>query len=154
LWPENHPAINQAVGQTAEKKNLEQLEKAFQSAPDNFTAITNAKLDRFIAVDFADNPLPLKDFFEYLDKTLDFESCFDQEGLKQAGIDPTATLVSMSFKHIRGKMLLDLVLGEYNLGYRVRDGIVIVSTKDKLGSELEVRIYDARVILARDKSYV
>jgi hypothetical protein len=153
LWPENHAPLNHAVGQTAEKSALGKLEKVAESTPDNFTAITNAKLDRFIAVDFADNPQPLKDFFDYLGKTLDFESCFDQDGLRQAGIDPAATLVAKSFKHIRGKMLLDLVLGDYNLGYRVRDGIVIVSTKDKLGTQLEVRIYDARNILDHDKSY-
>jgi hypothetical protein len=153
LWPENHAPINHAIGQTAEKQVADKIEKVADTNPDNFTAITNAKLDRFIQVSFADNPLPLTGFFDYLGKTLDFESCFDQEGLRQAGIDPSATLVSKSFKHIRGKMLLDLVLGDYNLGYRVRDGIVIVSTKDKLGTQLDVRIYDARNILDHDKSY-
>ena len=153
LWPENHAPINHAAAQSAEKKNIDELEKAAQSAPDTFTAITRAKLDRFIAIDFSENPQPLKDFFDYLDKTLDIESCFDQEAMRQAGIDPSATLIAKSFKHIRGNMLLDLVLGDYNLGYRVRDGIVIVSTKDKLGTLLEVRIYDARNILDRDKSY-
>jgi hypothetical protein len=153
LWPENHAPINHAVGQTAEKPAVDKLEKVTESAPDAFTAITNEKLNRFIEVNFADNPIPLKDFFDYLDNTLDFESCFDQGALQQAGIDPAATLVSKSFKHIRGKMLLDLVLVDSNLGYRVRDGLVIVSTKDKLGTELEVRIYDARNILDHDKSY-
>jgi hypothetical protein len=150
LWPENHAPLNHAVGQTAEKKNVEELEKAAQAIPDSFTAMTNAKLDRFIEVNFADNPAPLNDFVSHwLKEALGVEGYVDQEALKEAGIDPNATLVSFPhLSHIRGKMFLELLLKQWNLGYTVRDGIVIISTRDRMGIDLLVRVYDCREILA------
>src|SRR5262245_51331725 len=153
LWPENHAPINQAVGQIAEKKNLDELEKVSQAATDNFTAITTAKLDRFIQAHI-DEPIPLAEFVgDWIKQKFDVEGICDMEALKQAGIDPSANLVNIHLSHVRGTLLLDLLLGQFNLTYRVRDGIIIVTTKDKAGTELEVRIYDTRNILAQDKAY-
>src|SRR5215471_533632 len=60
LWPENHAPINHAIGQTAEKHTPGKVEKVVESGPDTFTAITNAKLDRFIQAHI-EEPIPLKD---------------------------------------------------------------------------------------------
>ena len=42
LWPENHAPINNAVGQTAEKKNLEEVEKATAEAAESVPALAKA----------------------------------------------------------------------------------------------------------------
>ena len=50
----------------------------------------------------------------------------------------------------RLKKILDLMLGSWNLGYRIDDGIMIVTTKEKLDSTLETRVYDCHDILSAD----
>src|SRR5262249_8036398 len=79
---------------------------------------------------------------------LGVEYYLDLEALKNAGLDPSATLVSFTLKHVRAKMFLDLALGQNNLGYKIRDGILIVSSKDKLATDLMIRVYDCRDLLA------
>jgi hypothetical protein len=54
--------------------------------------------------------------------------------------------------------MLELMLSPFNLGYHVRDGIMIITTKEKLDATLETRVYDCRDILAANtgkyRSYI
>ncbi len=73
-----------------------------------------------------------------------------QAALKDAGIDPTTTLVTISVRDVHLKTAIDLVLDPFNLGYYIRDGILILTTKEKIQATLETRFYGCREILAAD----
>jgi hypothetical protein len=165
LWPDNHAArvIGRAVAdstdppQTEEvQKNLDKLVKAAQELPDDLTAKTEAELNQFTEVHF--EGMPLKEAITYIQEQLNdphthnanVQIYYDGAALKDADIDPAKTLVTIEFKHIRYKMLLELMLGQFNLGYNIRDGIMTITTKEKLDATLETRIYDCREILAVD----
>lgn len=150
LWPENRPGpmLNQAVAQTNEKAKAETLEAADATHVDTFTAITSGKLDRFTEVHMDD--IPLKDFLEWFANQFSVEFYIDRQSVQNAGVDLTAQLASINLSHVRGRMLLDLVLGERDLGFMIRDGIIFVGSKDKFNTELVIRVYDCRNILAHD----
>ncbi len=116
---------------------------------DSLTAETEAKLQRFLSVEVADQPL--SEYMASLADQLKIQVIFDTAALRDATIDPSTTPVGLVLKNVRGKTLLGFVLGEHNLTYIVRDGILMVTTTDKANAQLTTRIYDCREILAADR---
>jgi hypothetical protein len=149
VWPENR------AGQGARNALAENAVKAPEKpgaaaipTEDSLTAATEAKLERFMSVDVADQPL--SEYFTTLSDFLNMPVFLDTAALRDATIDPATTPVGLALKDIRLRTLLNLMLGQHNLGYTVRDGILIVSTKEKLSNELVTRVYDCRNILNAD----
>jgi len=157
LWPDTpaHKLIPHATADGTDKqpaeavqKDLDKLVKAAQNLPDSLTAEKEAELnDQFGQFEFQGTPLTdVLDYFQNAHHTAEYY--IDGPSLKDAGIDPTTTLVTISFKHVRLKTFLDLMLSPFNLGYHFRDGIMIITTHEKLDATLETRVYDCRDILA------
>jgi hypothetical protein len=150
VWPENH------AGQGARNALAENAVKAPEKqgttpipTEDSLTAETEAKLQRFLSVEVADQPL--SEYMASLADQLKIQVIFDNAALRDATIDPSTTPVGLVLKNVRGKTLLSLILAEHNLTYVVRDGILIVTTTDKANAQLTTRIYDCRDILAADR---
>ncbi len=175
LWPDTpaHKLISRATADGTDKptvekssvekpeavqKDLAKLVKAAQDLPDDQNAEREAELnDQFGEFVFQGTPLTdVMDFFHNAHHTGEYY--FDNAALKDAGIDPTTTLVTISFKHIRLKTFLDMMLSPFNLGYHFRDGIMIITTVEKLNATLETRVYDCHDILAANtgkyRSYI
>lgn len=89
------------------------------------------ELNKTTTLEFADNPTPLSGVIDYIQTKHGIPIVLDQEALKAAGIDPTATLVSKSLKDISLRSALKLILQEFNLTYMVKDEVLQITTKDK-----------------------
>jgi hypothetical protein len=157
MWPDSHPPkiIAHATADGTDKpkaetvqKDLDKLVKAAQNLPDSLSAEKEAELNnQFGQFEFTETPLTeVLEYFHDAHHTAEYY--IDAGALKDAGIDPTATKVTISFKHVRLKTFLDLMLSPFNLGYHFRDGIMVITTKEKLDATLETRVYDCREILA------
>lgn len=150
VWPENR-AGQGARNALAENAVRVPEKSGAASVPteDSLTAETEAKLQRFLSVEVADQPL--SEYMASLADQLKIQVIFDTAALRDATIDPSTTPVGLVLKNVRGKTLLSFVLGEHNLTYIVRDGILMVTTTDKANAQLTTRIYDCREILAADR---
>jgi hypothetical protein len=155
VWPENHAGrmISKAAAQSKEKPDDSAGEKARQLLGDStdaevLDAETDAKLNHFIAADYQE--VPLKDFMENIGEKFDVQVIFDNEAMKTASIDPSVLVITVNLHHVRGSMLLHMVLGQFQMSYMVEDGILVVSTREKLDTHLVTRVYDCRKLLADD----
>jgi tetratricopeptide (TPR) repeat protein len=92
-------------------------------------------------LEFAEAPAPLKDVIDVIKAKHNIEVQLDQEALKQAGIDPAATLISKSLKDISLRSALKLILQDFNLTYVIKDEVLQITTKDKAGTELVTKVY-------------
>src|SRR5215471_2907524 len=92
-------------------------------------------------LEFGDNPQSLKDVVDFIRTKHNIEVVLDQEALKQAGLDPAATLISKSLKDISLRSALKLILQDFNLTYVIKDEVLQITTKDKAGTELVTKVY-------------
>ncbi len=150
VWPDNHAGrvVGNAVAETKDK--TDGSNPVAGELPDQLTIQTEDKLKKYVPADFVE--IPLSEFLANISQTFGIQTYIHLNSLKDAAIDPTALPVTIHLSHVRGRMLLDLVLSESGLGFMIRDGIVVVATKDWLRTQLETRVYDCRDILASDKA--
>ncbi|HEY2826681.1 MAG TPA: hypothetical protein VGJ04_03695, partial [Pirellulales bacterium] len=66
---------------------------------------------------------------------------FDDAALKDAGIDKTTTLVTISVKDVSLRSAMKLVLTPFNLTYIIKDEVPMITTKDKADATLVTRAY-------------
>jgi tetratricopeptide (TPR) repeat protein/uncharacterized membrane protein YgcG len=97
--------------------------------------------NNLITLDF--NGQPLSDVVAYLaDKYPDIPAfIFDQAALKEAGVDPTTSLVTIKVKDISLRSALRLILSQFNLTYIIKDEVPQITTKDKADATLVTRAY-------------
>ncbi len=88
---------------------------------------------------------PLTDVLDYIHQrySKDVIPAFilDQAALKDAGIDPTTTLVTISVKDISLRSALKLILQPFNLTYIIKDEVPMITTKEKADATLVTRAY-------------
>jgi hypothetical protein len=86
---------------------------------------------------------PLTEVLDYIHdinpNILNFQ--FDNAALKDAGIDPATTLVTISVKDISLRSALKLILAPFNLTYIIKDEVPMITTKEKADATLITRVY-------------
>lgn len=105
-----------------------------------------AALDEKTELEFADQPLT--DVIEYLKERHDIEIQLDIKALTDEGIG-SDTPVTRNIKGIRLEAALDLILGELEMTYLVRDDVMYLTTKAKAENLLSVRIYPVADLIVR-----
>lgn len=97
---------------------------------------------------------PLGEVLAHLADKLDIEFHAQRGDIEAAGVSLDAP-VSLKLKRVRGDMLLDLALRQISpeLGYVIRDGILIVTTRDAVAGNQAVRVYNCRELLAAAKRW-
>jgi hypothetical protein len=146
-WPERQAGLmlEKAGAQTAEEKKRE--EKPQLSARDQAAADTEKKLNQYFSASFQETPLT--DVAAFVRDQQKLQIFFDSRVLTDAGMDPTTILITTDISNVRVGKFLSLILQAHGLGYRSDDeGFVIISTKEDLDTQLALRIYDCRKILA------
>jgi HAAS domain-containing protein len=86
------------------------------------------------------NEIPLKDVLEHLSDKHNVQFFIDFRSLNEASI-PIDSPVTLNLKRVPAEMLLELMLHQLQLGYTVRNGLIIVSTEEALANRAEVRVY-------------
>lgn len=107
---------------------------------------TKRKLAERVEVEFQDEPLI--EVIKFVEEKLDVESFVQRQDLEENGVGLEVP-VTLRLKRVRGDMLLDLVLRQVSpeVGYVVRDGIVIVASKGSLSEFLTIRVYNCRDLI-------
>jgi hypothetical protein len=102
------------------------------------------KLDRRIDADFVETPL--KDAIQSLQKLTDIQFYLRAKRLEEASVSPD-TPVTISLKNLPARTVLELMLGELELSYLAKDGLVLITTPEDAENQLEMRVYDCRDLL-------
>lgn len=103
------------------------------------------KLNRRIDIDFEETPL--NQAMDFLSETYGVQILVSVKKLEEAGIQAD-TPVTKRLKQIPMKTVLDLMLDELELTYMAKDDLIFITTPEHAESQLEVRVYDCRDLLA------
>lgn len=104
------------------------------------------KLERPFTVEFEETPLG--DVLHFLSEQLDVKFHVNRKSLEEQAI-AVDTPVTIQLKELQASTVLKLLLDDLELGYALRDGYILIATKDYLDRQLEVRIYNCRDLLGR-----
>ena len=109
-------------------------------------------LDMTVDLDYEATPTPLNQVIEYLNDRYRIRLTLDQKSLKEAGVDPTTTMVAKTLKDISLRSALRLILQEYNLTYVIKDEVLQITTTETASSILATRMYDVRDLTATNNN--
>lgn len=146
FWPPNSsPTVAQEpLGVVPAAKEVAAPEPA---STESSNLATKQRLAQRVQADFQD--VALAQVLEYLADQLDIETFTQRQDLEAIGASLDMP-VTLKLKRVRGDMLLDLILRQASpqIGYVVRDGIVIIAPKDALSEHLAIRVYNCRDLLS------
>ena len=104
------------------------------------------KLRKRISVDYEEKLL--RHVMIDLEKQLDVPIVIEEQRLEDVQIDPNAERITLRLEMIRGKAVLDRVLGGLNLTWIIRHESVRITTMAIENEILETRSYDVADVLA------
>ena len=99
--------------------------------------------------DFTFDNLPLDALPEKIHEHYGIASQFDVFALKDASIDPKSTVVRQQVRGITLRSALNRCLSGYGLTWLVQNEILLITTNDKAGSVLNVRLYPIGDLIER-----
>ncbi|MFN0054797.1 MAG: permease prefix domain 1-containing protein [Planctomycetales bacterium] len=89
--------------------------------------------------------VPLQDVLNLLSDQTGVDILIDKTTLQDDGIAvDTPVTLSLRYTSLPAHAVLKLVLEPLHLGYLLRDGLVMVTTRAKLGERLEIEVYNVR----------
>jgi hypothetical protein len=107
---------------------------------------TTNKLKKRIDAEFQE--LPIEDALKSIAASTQVQFYTDRRALEDVGINAD-TPVSITLNSVPCDMLLDLILGQLDLAYTMRSGIVIVTTPEEAEAQMIVRVYAVSDLAAR-----
>ena len=144
FWPGRNagPGVAAVIAQAPEA-----AAKA-ESAKSNVTG-RNAEVSEVLnrRMDLKYQEVPLRDVVAQLTEQTGVTFYLSIKKLDEAGVPPDAVLTK-NFRNIRLSTGLELILSDLELTYTVRDDVVVITTPEDAESQLEVRVYDCRDLLA------
>lgn len=145
------------VGNLANAQEAKAGGEEAKASPDHFgerqteqDRAAAAKLRKPILVEFDD--IKLRDVVAYLREVTGVNMYVEWPTLAAAGIDGD-TPIKMSLKQVPAETALALVLRHVStgavseVGYYLRDGVVIITSEEVINRRLEVRVYNVRDLL-------
>lgn len=93
--------------------------------------------------------MPLIDAVDYLKDHHGIEIQLDNRALEDAGVG-SDTPVTRMLNGLPLSSSLRLLLGEYDLTYLVRDGVLMITTEPEADNYLELKVYDLTKIIGQD----
>ena len=91
-----------------------------------------------IDAEFSD--IPVGDALNYLSDRIGVQFHIDKQSLEDASIN-NDTPVTLRLQNVPAEMVLDLILRQAKLGYRLRHGVILVASEEDVQSQTEVRVY-------------
>jgi hypothetical protein len=154
VWLTTMSAANRGLAQeqrAVAEANAAQAAKARQDGTDDSIEANNAATKQKLAerLEASFDSTSLGDVLDYLAAHFDLELLCQRGDMEAGGLSLDAP-VTLKLKRVRGDMLLHLALRQVSpdLGYVVRDGIIVVSTRQALADGQTVRVYNCRDLLA------
>jgi hypothetical protein len=152
VWPKQHenaivaPVLAaDSTKQTADDKPAITVEQQQEQARND---ATRQKLSQRKGVDFAETPL--QDALNFVVETFELPLHVNWQRLESDSGLKKDRPISLSLRDARGDMLLDLILAQAdeNCTYVIRDGILLVTSKQDVAHTSEIRVYDCRKLLS------
>jgi hypothetical protein len=107
------------------------------------------KLNEFTEISFEETPL--KDVVQSIEQQTGITVYLNAKKLEEAGVNVDAP-ITHSFRRIRWRTYLDLMLAELELVHVNRDDLLVITTPEDAESEPEIRVYDCRDLLSMPAS--
>jgi len=151
VWPENH------AGRVVAKAEAQDDDKRVQPPPkapekektiEELTAQTEATLNKLTVLEF--DKTPLNEVINYIGDKHHLQFYVQKQSFEETGLDPNTLPVTFYLHDVRVKTCLAWILSQHDLGYTIREGVIVIATKSWLDKQLETRVYDCRDILAAD----
>lgn len=118
--------------------------------PTNFDLndATWRKLQTRISAPFAE--IPLSDVLSYIADKTGTRTYVDARALEDIAVELENATVTMELEEVPAEMVLELALSQFDLGYYLRSGVIIVTSMDVAERHTEVRIYPVADLVGRD----
>ena len=84
--------------------------------------------------------VPLNAALTYIADKVVVQFYIDQKSLTNSNVAPDSP-VTLNLKDVPAEMVLDLVLRQQGLGYRLRNGVIMIASQEDIQSQVEVRVY-------------
>src|SRR5262249_28763361 len=94
--------------------------------------------------------VPLNEAMDYIADKHSIPIQLDATALKDAGIDPTTTQITMPIRHVTLRSALDLMLSPLNLTSVIKNQVLQITSKSKADTMFETRLYDVRDLVVRE----
>lgn len=108
--------------------------------------VETALAKRLRGVSFVE--VPLEDVLRKLEEQLEIDILIDRHTLAEEGValdQPVSFSVTRT--QLTGRAALELILEPFQLGFTIRDGLVMVTTQVKAGAALDIQVYNVRDLL-------
>lgn len=149
FWPGNNagPGAATLVAQAPDATPADAAQKAKPAGDQKKAASIKDILERRMAFVFDEEPLKLVAY--QLSEQTGITIYLDAKRLEEAGVN-IDTPVIKTFRDMRLRTFLDLMLGELELTYLVKDDVLFITTPEYAESpdSMIVRVYDCRELLA------
>jgi hypothetical protein len=109
--------------------------------------VTEGRLEKRIDADFTD--LPARDALNYISDQIKVQFYIDQQSLEGASVT-AETPVTLSLQNVPAEMVLDIILRQLKLDYRLLNGVVMVASAADVQAQTEVRVYRVREGMAEE----
>ena len=145
FWPGNNagPGAAKLVAQVSEQTKQADPTTGEKPAAQKRAAVRDI-LDRRVPIDFSESPLSA--VMQQLSEQNGITVFLDARRLQDVGVN-LDTPVTMSFREIRLRTFLDLMLGNLDLTYLVKDDVLVITTAEHAENERVIRVYDCRELL-------
>lgn len=107
---------------------------------DSETLAIKEKLKRKVTLDFSGTPLP--DVVQFLRETTNVNMVLDKAVVTERGEEELK--VDLKVDQLEVESALKLILELKQLGYTIKNGVVFITGKDKIGGTAESRVYNVR----------
>jgi len=145
FWPGNNagPGAAKLVAQVSEQTKQADPTTGEKPAAQKRAAVRDI-LDRRLPIDFSESSLSA--VMQQLSEQNGITVFIDARRLEDVGVN-IDTPVTMSFGEIRLRTFLDLMLGNLDLTYLVKDDVLVITTAEHAENERVIRVYDCRELL-------
>lgn len=109
---------------------------------------TEKKLEKAIAIEFQETPL--SDAIAFISDFTGTQFYIDEKALDEVGLDKTVP-INLNLKDIPTSFAIEIALRPLELGYHLREGVVIVTTPEEMENHQEVRVYNVRDLVDESK---
>jgi hypothetical protein len=146
FWPGRNAAPGRAAAIAQQPETKEQPPAAPKAATaQSMTDRIEAELNNHTNVDLVD--MPLKDVAVFLSDTHGIPIVLSKKKLEEASVTPD-TPVTLTLRGVTLRSVLRLILKEQELTYVLRDEVLQITTPEDAESQLLIRVYDCRDLLA------
>jgi serpin B len=117
----------------------EPLTSAAERLPSKNVELAEAALAKMIDLDFQEQPL--NEVVAFLKRSLGVNLVMDEKGLQDGGVAADSP-ITLNVCGVSCESAMTLILDPLELDFTIRDEVIWVSTKDRIATLLEQRVYD------------